>query len=199
MKLLPADQQTLRQMVRQPTWWVTTSTLIANVASISRRHPVQVRYSLSQAAAPSATPSAAHHRPPFSTLRATRMTGEEQDGVETVPEALRRLARRIRSYQEGPFPPSPPPSLLFHLTDELLVDASNVVSSVGAEGREKLLRNASCGEGPRTVRKAAGTRSCHVAAAVAHTPAVATRRFRFRATGRFRFRPPRLPGRRRRS
>ena len=70
------------------------------------------------------------------------MTGEEQDGDETVPEALRRLARRIRSYPEGEFPPSPPPALLFQLTDELLVVASDVVLSVGAEGSSALKHNA---------------------------------------------------------
>jgi hypothetical protein len=45
------------------------------------------------------------------------------------------LARRIRSFPEGVFPPSPPPSLLSVLTDELLVTASDVVKSVAAEDK----------------------------------------------------------------
>ena len=114
-------------MVLRPTWWVIMSIPTVSTASMIRRHPVQVRYRLSQAAAPSVTPSAAHPRVTFLTLRATRMTGEEQDGEETMPEALRRLARRIRSYPEGKFPPSSPPALLFQLTDELLVVASDAL------------------------------------------------------------------------
>eukprot|EP00966_Prymnesium_polylepis_P289761 6692917-Prymnesium_polylepis.1 len=57
------------------------------------------------------------------------------DGSSRVSDGLRLLARRIRSFPEGVFPPSPPPSLLSVLTDELLVTASDVVKSVAAEDK----------------------------------------------------------------
>ena len=53
-----------------------------------------------------------------------------------VANGLRLLARRIRSFPEGKFTPSPPPSIFSVLTDELLVDASDAVTAVAAEEKE---------------------------------------------------------------
>ena len=50
-----------------------------------------------------------------------------------VADGLRLLARRIKSFPEGDFTPSQPPSLLSVLTDELLVDALDAVTAVAAE------------------------------------------------------------------
>ena len=59
-----------------------------------------------------------------------------------VSDGLRLRARHIRSITDGEFTPSPPPSLLAKLTDELLVIAADVVEAVGAESKHKaLLRN----------------------------------------------------------
>ena len=52
-----------------------------------------------------------------------------------VAEGLQLLARRIRTFPEGNFTPSPPPTLLSTLTDELLVIASDAVKAVAAEGK----------------------------------------------------------------
>ena len=52
-----------------------------------------------------------------------------------VAEGLQLLARRIRTFPEGNFTPSPPPPLLSTLTDELLVIASDAVKAVAAEGK----------------------------------------------------------------
>ena len=48
-------------------------------------------------------------------------------------EALQKLARRIRTFPEGEYTPTPPPRLLHELTDEVLVIASDAVSGVGRE------------------------------------------------------------------
>ena len=48
-------------------------------------------------------------------------------------DAVQRLARRIRTFAEGKFVPSPQPNVLNKLTDALLVTADAVVKSVAAE------------------------------------------------------------------
>lgn len=50
-----------------------------------------------------------------------------------VVDALKTVARRIRTFPEGQYVPSPRPQLLDRLTDELLVTASDVAKSVAAE------------------------------------------------------------------
>ena len=52
-------------------------------------------------------------------------------------ESLRRLARRILQFPDGTFEPSAAPALLQKLTDELLVVASDAVSTVVAEAASK--------------------------------------------------------------
>ena len=52
-----------------------------------------------------------------------------------VADGLQLLARRIRTFPEGSVTPSPPPTLLSTLTDELLVIASDAVKAVAAEGQ----------------------------------------------------------------
>ena len=47
--------------------------------------------------------------------------------------ALQQLARRIRTFPEGKYAPSPPPNVLGKLTDALIVTASDIVISVAQE------------------------------------------------------------------
>ena len=55
---------------------------------------------------------------------------------EGLPDELRRLAQRIRTFTEGSFPPSPPPALVDKFTDALLVTALDVVTAVAAEEQQ---------------------------------------------------------------
>ena len=55
---------------------------------------------------------------------------------EGLPDELRRLAQRIRTFTEGSFPPSPPPALVDKITDTLLVTALDVVTAVAAEEQQ---------------------------------------------------------------
>ena len=55
---------------------------------------------------------------------------------EGLPDELRRLAQRIRTFTEGSFPPSPPPALVDKITDALLVTALDVVTAVAAEEQQ---------------------------------------------------------------
>ena len=55
---------------------------------------------------------------------------------EGLPDELRRLVQRIRTFPEGAFAPSPPPALVDKITDALLVTASDVVMAAAAEERQ---------------------------------------------------------------
>ena len=63
-------------------------------------------------------------------------TGDAQRPTATpeVAKTLKNRAQRIRTFPEGKFTPSPAPSFLDRITDELLVIASDVVAGVGGDG-----------------------------------------------------------------
>jgi hypothetical protein len=130
VKLPPHRESVKSVRMPPPPRRVTTSRQVASTASRSQKTHPKVGSNSFQPRTDSPTClRAITHGAPCAT-RSHSDAGQQPPGQS---EALKRLARRVRSFPEGAFTPSPSPALLDEITDELLVIASDAVSAVGKE------------------------------------------------------------------